>query len=464
MTREIRRTDLYAQIDEAIRQGRPDAPDLLRHPRVRRHRKSLCERWLKLAVELKRIEVIDVLEVPTSTPCLMTHDFGDSRDHNDLEFLKYLVISKGLTPCADFPAQVAATGNIAILEWLHELQPHLVQTSVSCAAAAAGHVHVLKWFKSKTGYPNHHYSDITVAAAAAGRMEVLQWCRETGIPIRSECAAEASRNGHLEVVQWLDRIYPHLLTPDCTYNAATGGYLELLQWVWDRRTVPPSPVRLAWHASIGGHLNVLEYLVHRTNTTPKDWGSHFVTEAIQRGHLKVLQWTYRLFGVQCVGGGHINLIVQWSTQETRLDILKWFDEIGNLHWTGETLEGCLWRDDLEVTQWALSHGCPSSEANFMDVFRNSVKKQVKNQSFLWALMYCQVQFRDEFCIRRIQRLLRYQFHKKQFGFMCQIRNSSVGTFITPEQHRWMGNIIYCVRKLIISIGVSGPLEEITSFL
>ena len=111
-------------------------------------------------------------------------------------------------------------------------------------------------------------------AAKLGNMETLQWFRSHGCRWdRSVCRAAAA-GGHLHILRWT-----RLQTPPCPWNewactfAAASGQLEVLQWL--RSQTPPCP----WNewactfAAASGHLEVLLDVLQwlRSQTPPCPW-------------------------------------------------------------------------------------------------------------------------------------------------------------------------------------------------
>ena len=76
------------------------------------------------------------------------------------------------------------------------------------AAAAGGHLEILKWLRS-VGYPWDEKamatgsSAIYSQAAGGGHLEILKWLRSEGCPWDARACLCAARYGRLEILKWL---------------------------------------------------------------------------------------------------------------------------------------------------------------------------------------------------------------------------------------------------------------------
>ncbi len=115
----------------------------------------------------------------------------------------------------------AAGGQVAVLEWV-TMEGYEWDHGLVCeGAAAAGHLHVLKWSLDSRlgdGCPSMPPEDARPGHAAAlhGRLEVLQWLHAHGSPFGPNTCASAARGGHLEALQWM-----RLNTEECPWDDRT---------------------------------------------------------------------------------------------------------------------------------------------------------------------------------------------------------------------------------------------------
>jgi len=162
-------------------------------------------------------------------------------------------VSDGLYACA------ARGGHQHVIEWLEVQGVKHSEHSDECAceaAAAGGHLALLKWLRSRPSpYPWSEYT--CKVAAANGHLDVLQWARANG------ARWERSLRGETE---WCT---------DMVNNAVQGGHLECLQWIFNNgfpRSIPilGTPIYegaakdelsyMAMYAYDGDHPHVMQWL------------------------------------------------------------------------------------------------------------------------------------------------------------------------------------------------------------
>ena len=123
-------------------------------------------------------------------------------------------------------AAAAAGGHLGVLRWLRE-QGCPWDEQVVANAAARGHLHVIAWAREQ-GCPWDETACVS-AVACKRRLEVVRWLRGQGAPVDELTAAEAAEGGHGELLELLHEL-------DCPWDgrtcaaAARGGHLALLQW------------------------------------------------------------------------------------------------------------------------------------------------------------------------------------------------------------------------------------------
>jgi len=89
-----------------------------------------------------------------------------------------------------------------------------------CAAAAAGHLEVVKWL---------HFRGCPWRSTPATRPAIIL-IYQAGDYSFNTCHAAAS-GGHLDVLRWA-RAHGALWDKTTCEMAAMGGHLEVLQWLW----------------------------------------------------------------------------------------------------------------------------------------------------------------------------------------------------------------------------------------
>lgn len=213
------------------------------------------DKWIK-SRKIYYVTTITMIEWAQSQGCVFNltspyiNIFLYAASNGSLEALQW---AHQQYPSKEYPAAIrddvfneaAKNGHLPILEYLST-----VNTSYSCdeftvgAAAKAGHLHVLKWFKDK--YPDHSrpcwYVRISDGAALSGHFHIIKWLKEIGVPPPWDpktCAYSAG-GGHLEILRWL-----RMLEPPCPWNhetcfaAVLKGRMDVLEWL--RAQEPPCP-------------------------------------------------------------------------------------------------------------------------------------------------------------------------------------------------------------------------------
>lgn len=209
-------------------------------------------------------------------------------------------------------ATLAKYGGRDALEWAVDTGGCPVKFSTSVNATKGGHLEILQWLLH-TGHPLSH--TLCEEAAAIGSVKILEWlATEADLSIEPSgmIADTAARAGHKDVVQWIRR-RGHSMSYTILNYAAEGGNLELVQWVHNELHRP-----LSWQtcsaAATGGHVDVLRWLVD--NNCKFDVGTIF-GEAIKGRHPKVIEY------MQSHGHTWPHGATAMAAVSGSLDILQW---------------------------------------------------------------------------------------------------------------------------------------------
>ena len=126
-----------------------------------------------------------------------------------------------------------------------------------------------------------------MTGASEGALEAVKWLLEKGCLLDSQALWQASRGGHVAMVEFLwDRCGP-LATNDgrsIVLGAVRSGFVPILRWAYDRNL--PFSANLCEMAAKRGQLDVLRFL--RSHLCP--WNRWTFVEAARCGHLDILQW------------------------------------------------------------------------------------------------------------------------------------------------------------------------------
>ncbi len=193
--------------------------------------------------------------------------------------------------------KAAGAGSIEIMEWLCAYLKDRFSSSLTwprvayIRAAENGHLHVLRWLRSRERYPDWD-SGVCDAAISSGNIEPISWLRSQDPPCPwgyyISFDSPAAR-GDIAMIKWMmDNGAPCRLTKELTQLAAMRGKLDMLKWL--RGMNPPCPwnEQVCEQAAYFGHLDVLKW--GRSQTPPAPWNASVCAAAARGGHLGVLQW------------------------------------------------------------------------------------------------------------------------------------------------------------------------------
>eukprot|EP00882_Tetradesmus_deserticola_P005181 GHRQ01005457.1.p1 GENE.GHRQ01005457.1~~GHRQ01005457.1.p1 ORF type:complete len:258 (+),score=35.48 GHRQ01005457.1:82-774(+) len=124
----------------------------------------------------------------------------------------------------------AAGGHTHVLALLAALKPRCAFDETTCkAAAATGQLQTLRWLRSLQPEPCPWNASICEAAAAGGHIEVLQWCRaqHPACPFDEWACCAAAEAGSIAALAWLRSQAPPCPWNGLTCAAAAGGVRPL---------------------------------------------------------------------------------------------------------------------------------------------------------------------------------------------------------------------------------------------
>ncbi|KAE9166622.1 hypothetical protein PF004_g29098 [Phytophthora fragariae] len=177
-------------------------------------------------------------------------------------------------------ARIAAR-DAQILRRMDKLQRQALATTAMAAAAANGHVAVLRLLAEQL-FPCARVTKAVETAARNGQVEVLQWLHE-----RQE-ALDVFWGAREMLVAWL-----HLHRNEgCSLfgmnNAAGAGRLDILQWLHSNYGMGCNN-RAMEAAAFGGHFDILDFL-HREGLA--SCTADVSIKAVAEGHLEILEWLF----------------------------------------------------------------------------------------------------------------------------------------------------------------------------
>ena len=266
---------------------------------------------------------------------------------------------------------VAERGFLSILKWIKS-HGDCKWTGLTCIQAARhGHLDVLKWARSNGCKWS---SEVCAKAALGGHLNVLEWAYQNGCEIGRDTSGRAALGGHLDVLKWL-RQNKISLYKVCDY-AALGGHIHILKWArsncyeWDEYTCKA--------AAGAGHLDVLKYI--RLKNCPWNWDT--CENAAMGGHLHILKWAIANGCVTNYNRAFADWIMLMIIRDGHFEVFKWIYDNG----LNEPIRGSLMcntiaeKGNLEMLQWARSHGFPWDELTCHSAIRNG-----RIDVFIWAI-------------------------------------------------------------------------------
>jgi hypothetical protein len=236
--------------------------------------------------------------------------------------------------------RAAAAGDLPLLQYLRAHRCPWSETA-ACAAAAGGHLNVLRWMDEQGGPAARAGTFIALAAAGAGQVGVLAWLRGVapGAVWGPRAARAAAEGGHLSVLAWAAAQVPPLPVDvqdeDLQERVAARGDLPMLDFLAARGAVFTPAACVA--AAAAGHVPALALL--RSLRPPAPWGAAVTTAAAASDQLAALRWL-RAQEPPC----------PWDAELLREAALRGFMPI--LEWARAQQPPCPW--DETVTDGAYS--------------------------------------------------------------------------------------------------------------
>ncbi|KAE9061891.1 hypothetical protein PF010_g29640 [Phytophthora fragariae] len=197
-------------------------------------------------------------------------------------------------------ARIAAR-DAQILRRMDKLQRQALATTAMAAAAANGHVAVLRLLAEQL-FPCARVTKAVETAARNGQVEVLQWLHERQEALDVFWGARemlvAVRGGHLDVAQWLHR---HTSPPEHQFlidEAARNGDLVMIQWLHGVGAADECTVNAVANAAENGHLETLKWLTEHCfhkecpSIRMDQAAANGHIEAVAEGHLEILEWLF----------------------------------------------------------------------------------------------------------------------------------------------------------------------------
>jgi hypothetical protein len=277
----------------------------------------------------------------------------------------------------------AKLGYVAVLRWLRESR-HKWSSRTIWAAAHYNHTEALIWLHDN-GCPHEpnvfaeivrHRNIETLksfrergfswnvvsceVAAEQGKLEVLQWLRSEGCPCDEEASEWAATYGHLQILQYLHSENPKFLSENIFWHAALGGHIHILEWLYENANIESSEWGSCTKAAaMNGHINALEWLCYHGYVCD----IHACKAAARSGYISVLQWLHLYFE----WAGKIDKTIdakvfKAALKEGQLHVVRYLrncSETGDfwktVHWNKQACKTAVF-GDLETPQYPHENG------------------------------------------------------------------------------------------------------------
>ncbi|ORZ32401.1 hypothetical protein BCR44DRAFT_128632, partial [Catenaria anguillulae PL171] len=158
--------------------------------------------------------------------------------------------------------------------------------------------------------PHYDANAITVAAKL-GKVDILEWWRRNQgvfpLKINYRAVAEASRQGHLHVLEWFYR-----------YSRPSVPKSERVKMLYSAKAMD-------W-ASLEKRIDVLDWWLAKSKVEPKEdclklmYSPRAMGWASRKGHVDVLEW-WANSGLKLK---YATSALKWATENVHLDVLNWW--------------------------------------------------------------------------------------------------------------------------------------------
>ena len=262
-------------------------------------------------------------------------------------------------------------------------------------ASKNGHKEILKWMKRN----KYEFNRWTSAFAVKGNQFILlKWLIKHGCPIDSLCTTYCAKIGNFEMLKWLVNKKKCGVNDYTVDLASRKGHFDIVKFLHKKH--PEYGYNICCGASRGGHINLLEWALHKNfnfsgSCEEASYGGHIhvlewfknndlfentqlaCESAVQGGHFECLKWLVK-------NGAHLSNdicncavkqrnfeILQWlvlngcklnkrichdAAEYNQLEILKWLVERGCKMFS-DTATAAAFNGHLELLQWAVDNGC-----------------------------------------------------------------------------------------------------------
>jgi hypothetical protein len=127
----------------------------------------------------------------------------------------------------------SSRGNLESIKELHKKNIDGLCNKVIDVAAMNGHLNVIEWLDRNTNVDCTSWA--MDWAALNGHMQVVVWLHFNKKTATHRAFDNAAKNGHLEIVKFLDENRLDGCTTDAFDNAIINGNLEMVEWLYNNK-------------------------------------------------------------------------------------------------------------------------------------------------------------------------------------------------------------------------------------
>lgn len=231
-------------------------------------------------------------------------------------------IAMGATPEEEWCTAAASQGDLGLLQWVR-LVGAPWNGGAYKDAAAAGHLHVLKFlwehhcpFENEgEGLDAQDGLDVALyVSCVSGQLVASQWLYECGAKADAMITAAAADAGHIALLEWLLSVDAEFTTA-ATTEACESGELDALRWLhahgvpWDES---------AFHAAAANGFTELLRFMHAKGA---EWGESIAAAAAKSGHLDTLKYLRDT-------NASLDTSIAAAAKNGHMHILRWLLENG----------------------------------------------------------------------------------------------------------------------------------------
>ncbi|KAG3027418.1 hypothetical protein PC121_g17770 [Phytophthora cactorum] len=251
-------------------------------------------------------------------------------------------------------------GFVGVVQWLIRRYPEgRVPSNDVAEAAKNGHLLVLEWLFN---HHDHVYwgGDEMYCAVANNHLEVAKFLHEFTAPPPDDMFLidEAARHGDLEMMRWLHSERGDQLTYEGVMKAVDHGYLDALKWMKD--TFPESVVikdiRMD-NAAANGHLEMIKWLHQHHAWCTKQ----AMNRAAGNGHLEVVQFLNERRSEGCTTDA-----MDLAASNGQLEMVKWLHENLSEGCTQFAMDAAAKNGHFALVKWLHVNRSEGCSAHAMD--------------------------------------------------------------------------------------------------